>query len=597
MADARPPGITQAVALELVDRWLTEHLRASSLDADALLRWSDREIIRGWRFTVEGPEGPLTLDLLVDDRFPRTRPRLAWVNAPAFPSIPHVEDDGLLCIFSPIDEFNRQQPVGIVQRLLGSAAEIFENGFAGLNREDFRSEFLSYWNPTASGKPVRSLLDPSGPSRRISVWRGKTIVLAAENSNEIRRWLANVHGKRAVALARIEKAPLIWSNQPLLPESYPSKPADLHHIVALADENAAPLIEEVIVSDSERSLVILGSDGGNGGSFAAVEMERSRSRFQPHKPRVNGFREGRAPAHIVAADRRRDRLTRSPVERADAGWVHGRDGNTDLPELLSSTVGVIGCGSLGSPLARLLAQAGVGELRLIDGDQMNWPNVGRHALGAQAVGERKATALAKQLGSDFPHLQSEAFAHPWQQAAETDPRTIMNCDLLISSIGSWAEEGELNEWLLEMEDRPTALFGWSEPYGCAGHAVALGSGSGCLACGLSDFGEVLLKVVEFSGETLEREPGCGTYFQPYGAAQIMLVATVIADLAIDLLCDRVPTGVHRMVAAREPLVTAAGGRLTDEWIDLSGGRLSGGNVEERTWKPRQGCPVCGGQGF
>ena len=92
------------------------------------------------------------------------------------------------------------------------------------------------------------------------------------------------------------------------------------------------------------------------------------------------------------------------VERADHAWVHGRDHDPRQERLRSARVGIVGCGSIGSPLSRLLAQAGVANFTLIDGQPLDWPNIGRHALGAGAIRRNKAVALAEMLEQDFPHL-------------------------------------------------------------------------------------------------------------------------------------------------------------------------------------------------
>lgn len=57
----------------------------------------------------------------------------------------------------------------------------------------------------------------------------------------------------------------------------------------------------------------------------------------------------------------------------------------------------MGCGSLGSPVAIALAQAGVGRLTLIDYDHLKWANIGRHPLGAASVDDEKAKAVAESL--------------------------------------------------------------------------------------------------------------------------------------------------------------------------------------------------------
>src|SRR4051812_39736412 len=77
--------------------------------------------------------------------------------------------------------------------------------------------------------------------------------------------------------------------------------------------------------------------------------------------------------------------------------------------LIGSNVTVLGCGSVGAPVAVALAQAGVGRINLVDHDALAWANVGRHPLGAPSLGRNKAEALAAKLRSDFPHATFEAF--------------------------------------------------------------------------------------------------------------------------------------------------------------------------------------------
>ena len=53
--------------------------------------------------------------------------------------------------------------------------------------------------------------------------------------------------------------------------------------------------------------------------------------------------------------------------------------------------------------------AGVGHLTLVDDDLLTWPNVGRHPLGATAIGKKKSLALAATLQENYPHLTIEGF--------------------------------------------------------------------------------------------------------------------------------------------------------------------------------------------
>lgn len=77
------------------------------------------------------------------------------------------------------------------------------------------------------------------------------------------------------------------------------------------------------------------------------------------------------------------------------GW--GREGQE---RLRSKTAVVVGCGALGSHIASHLARAGVGRLVLADRDFVEWHNLPRQALYAEAdaaAGAPKAVAAARRL--------------------------------------------------------------------------------------------------------------------------------------------------------------------------------------------------------
>jgi hypothetical protein len=71
-------------------------------------------------------------------------------------------------------------------------------------------------------------------------------------------------------------------------------------------------------------------------------------------------------------------------------------------DLANRHVLVVGTGSIGSAACRELAQAGVGQLTLVDPDRLAWHNLVRHTLEARDVGRHKVDALAGQLVRKWP---------------------------------------------------------------------------------------------------------------------------------------------------------------------------------------------------
>ncbi|GAB4240188.1 MAG: thiazole biosynthesis adenylyltransferase ThiF [Acidobacteriota bacterium] len=75
----------------------------------------------------------------------------------------------------------------------------------------------------------------------------------------------------------------------------------------------------------------------------------------------------------------------------------GREGQRRLAE---AVVAVVGCGALGSSSAEQLVRAGVGTLRLIDRDFVEWSNLQRQSLYEEEdarLGRPKAVAAAERL--------------------------------------------------------------------------------------------------------------------------------------------------------------------------------------------------------
>lgn len=96
----------------------------------------------------------------------------------------------------------------------------------------------------------------------------------------------------------------------------------------------------------------------------------------------------------------------------------GRAGRSDLsarvPDLASLAdrrIAVIGLGALGMPSAIEFARAGVGELRVLDGDVVDPGITVRWPLGLGSAGLSKTVALKRFLNSDYPYTKVVDYDH------------------------------------------------------------------------------------------------------------------------------------------------------------------------------------------
>ena len=582
MANILPLGIDRAGAIARLERWLIGTLGAHRLGR---VRSGSTD---GWRIKAAIAGRSFELDIEIPDDYPRKLPRVFLADPPAFGTWPHVESDGRLCIATPSDRYDRTRPADVVTALLDGAFDILDKGITGANQDDFRSEFLSYWDIAAKGLRAQSLLDPSGPSRAIKLWRGKRLCILSESRTDIRRWLGNL-GKARVAEVAMKDAALLWLDRPLLPREYPKTVADLYEIAGGADGNAVELLDRLLRSAKGHIFTVaIGAGTDNGACFGGVELELRRI---DRGARKRGVYQGAPSPQVRLCHWKSASLVRTRVERADAFWIHGRDSNLDLLELRTAKVALVGCGSLGCQVARLLALAGVGELRLADPEVLEWANVGRHVLGVTAQGKNKAIALADQLGREFPHSQFTGHGRRWQECH----KTLEGCDLIISTTGSLDDEAELTMWQRDHAGK-AFVFGWTEPRGCAAQAVAVLPGAGCLLCGFDQSGDPEFQATKWAELPLRREAACGNWFMPYGAGEIMSAAILTTELALDVLTERAAPGSHRILSCRAEILETAGGEWTPAWLAATGADAPGGRVIERLWVPDIQCPACQGKG-
>jgi sulfur-carrier protein adenylyltransferase/sulfurtransferase len=566
---------------------------AAALSRNELGRYQRRRPVAGWRLDVDFKGDHRRLDVLIDGDFPRALARVALVESPPFLTWPHIEQDGVLCAAPASTEVSPYQPLAAVEAIIGDACALIEGLAAGRHREDFLSEFASYWNWAASeNAPVlRSILKPRGPSRQIVVWRGKAFTLVGESEEALSHWLSNlgIRHKDGRPLT-FEEGVLVWRALPLTPTEYPD---NARRLLAMADDEAGALLQAQAAKGPRWLNVIVGAPSENGPCLAGVVLgsplmnpRRPGDRSQPLEA---GYRPHGAPEALVSGRYlSAARLFRAPVDRADAAWVHGRDQDLRQRSLSGAKVTVLGCGSIGSPVSRMLAQAGVGFMRLVDGETLTYANTGRHELGVEDVGRNKAKAMAARLGRAYPHMTLEAHACRWENLPpEID---IFDGDLIISAIGGWSAEGALNARHLREDRYPPVLYAWTEAHACAGHAVLVGRAGGCLQCQLSAFGEPKLRVTT-GDDALRQEPACGALFQPYGPIELANCVSLAAELSLDWLLEEVDAGLHRIWVARESHLRRTHREWSPEWLGARP-RDGGGYIHERSWDLAPECPQC-----
>lgn len=200
---------------------------------------------------------------------------------------------------------------------------------------------------------------------------------------------------------------------------------------------------------------------------------------------------------------------------------------------------IIGCGSVGSQIARLLASSGIGKITLFDGDSLEVENLHKHALPARLLGFNKALSMKVEIERNFPFVEVSKNEIDFNLNESGD---LDKYDIIISATGFLSFDLALDKNVRSQSDVPL-LFAWNEPFGIGGHVLVNQSFSkGCLNCTFVDLNSSIpslernwLHFIEPGQSTLEKIGGCGFDFIAFSAVDAMKTATLATEMVIDVL--------------------------------------------------------------
>ena len=155
-------------------------------------------------------------------------------------------------------------------------------------------------------------------------------------------------------------------------------------------------------------------------------------------------------------------------------------GDNGQKGIASATVAVLGCGALGTVAAEILARAGVGRLRVVDRDVVEWTNLQRQSLFDERdaiEGRSKAAAASERLSEINGSIEVEPLV---VDVTSGNIGTILSgVNMVIDAADNFAIRFLLNDWALST----------STPWvhgGCIGASGQVrlfeGDGAPCFRC-------------------------------------------------------------------------------------------------------------------
>lgn len=588
------PDKQRLTAIASVESEVISNFQGARLLRDSELAAHGKQFSAGWQLPGLLKSGKYQLHLLLPESFPFARSRVAVYPMVPMLTWPHLEECGLLCLAPDEAPHLSENAVAMVVQAINRAQSLVNDCLEGRGFSQFEDEFVSYWNRWAKAEQsVRSLCQPDGPSRQVRAWYGKTITVVAEDDTSLRAWLDGFFGeKMTTENFAPREIPFIWLEKVPRPAEYPMDVGALLRLVQ-SDAQSKALLEGLLMDQgASNKNVLFGCRTHQGVGLGAVRILKPQSHRGVCDPLAKGGFRGAPPKPILLARYSAAPVVGAKVIRCDPAWIHGRDHNPAVGILSTKSVVVFGVGSVGSPVATLLAKSGVGKIALVDPQTLESENTSRHELGANSVEKGKATQLATSLRQRFPHLVVQAEGKSWQEFSLVNLEKLTSVDLVISTMGSWSLESELNATVLEHPSFAPILYGWTEPHATAGHAVVFMDRTVCLRCLTDDLGELRTPVTSWNGDTTKQIPACGGSFQPYGAVELEHTIAVIAELALDVLTGRVRASSHRIWLGCRQVLERAGGDWNPRWIQANIDPGDGGRIIEVSVSGDPQCLAC-----
>lgn len=539
--------------------------------------------------------GDVPAKLALPKKFPDELPEIFIERAGLGRRIPHVERNGKVCLAPEAGILlDATAPRQLIRDALNRARKILIDGLSGKNADDLLEEFSAYWRSGVSVSII-SICDPSGQSRPVQLFElivpGETkriTTLAADHSAQAEEWIARVGWK----ISRRETAFFVGIEAAFEPPDF-DEAISTSEILELILQSAFPGSSELLRGWLKSRtlpaylLFSLPLAKHQGSVIIAAKLEGAVGDAKQRAQK--GFRPGHVPASIEARFTKKSPVSRVEVRRLDADYLLPRGGASK--ELFARTVVVVGCGAIGSHVAKDLASLGIGRIRLIDPEALAAENIHRHVLGVTFLDQKKVGGMRALLNRHYPHICIEDRAEDIRTVLDKDAAFVLESDLIIIALGDETLELYLNDFFSQQMRR---IHAWVEPLGVGGHVLVTGLGNnrGCFRC-LFDSDEVLgiHNQSAFAAAGQQFQPafaGCAGTFTPFSGVDAERTANETVRLASRVLLNRQTSNALISWRGDDDSFLSAGFQLS-----ARGKMLKPGDLKIETSFPRVDCLSCG----
>lgn len=525
---------------------------------------------RGFKYVLRKPEfvmleGPLVTKhsthecfIFIDNDF-SSPPAVMLKQIPSElrPIAPHIDPDGGICYMArstvTLDVFD---PVGQMLSCLERAQVVLGEILSGEVDIDLAGEFFAYWggeyfpcyydlaindlskatclanwDKRGNQEPVLFVTDDEARTRYKGAALGYRLV---SMDIPVARVLTKIHPKPSLNKWPLTNIKMFLEWQETLDKS--------------ASDKARSKLLEMYKSGVKSGILIVESPVFSYAFLTFFDNETSRSLGYTASGR---FLE-KAIVPLVG-------------HRLDERYIAQRN-IPNMKTLAGKKIAVVGCGTLGGYLADMLAKAGAGtgggQLNLIDPDNLQSQNLGRHVLGFRYLARNKARSLAHYLVVNLPDTSAKAMGVNVQEV------NLAQMDLIIDATA----DGTVASYLTTEYKTNATLTVWIEGPGVAvGGFLRAGSGHACPYCLATHNRNGRYKTTAEPIQPKFEGQGCEQDYVPFPATVSIQAACLGAEMTMDWVANKFKPSLRTRVLSSD--FTPATSTATPE--------------------PIEGCPACG----
>lgn len=506
----------------------------------SIVRWQ-KEGEYQYDFELKGKKHNWNVSLYFPQKFPYRLPIAQLLDKSFIGAIPHVNKSGVICIEesdSVLIDYKR--PAAIIESYLGDALCLLEQARLRIYQDELFDEYEGYFEC----KPkVNSFYYAQGDLEQVSlkiIYRENNRVakpaipaLIYDKNNSLPLAFSNVSETNDLQVINIIHLPLL---EPALP------PANGENISSSYLTN---LQRNISQKNAVKLNKLLKKERPKNQFFVLLSLPRSSGE---RSQLLLQFKANQSLEHPLFSSDERWKIWTYSIQRHNEGYLLERGGAYN--NLAAKKVAVVGCGSVGSDVVSLLAKTGVGEIIMIDDDDLEADNIYRHRLGGRYLNFKpnpksglirkgyKVSALADELKNNLPHIKLIPKPVKFEEAC--DDKDFLSSDLVIIAVGSPTTNLLINKKLKEI-GLHNVIFCWNEAAGYGGHSVALDLRLSCFEClytntaGFTSEGE--LNLLKTGQQIAKNLTGCAGVFTPFSNLDSANTAILAAQQSLEFLLN------------------------------------------------------------